>query len=100
EMGRKMGEIILRNRMSKEELLKSHTSEGMRLAIAYAVQLRPEQGDLAILHQLAVEAEQLYTRYSILIGYDTLVRNSMISREQLQETLQRVKSFRHKADPS
>lgn len=98
ELGRKMGEIIIRNRLSKEGLLKEHPSEGMLVAIAYAVQLRPEKGDEVMLHQIAVQAEQLFTKYAILIGYDTLARNSLIHKDQMNEVLKRVKSFKHNAD--
>jgi hypothetical protein len=98
ELGRKMGEIIIRNRLSKGELLKAHSSEGMLLALAYAVQLRPEKGDQGILHQTALQAEQAFTQYTILIGYDTMARNSMITQDQLGEALKVVKGFRNNAD--
>ncbi|MEX2594056.1 MAG: YEATS-associated helix-containing protein [Anditalea sp.] len=98
ELGRKMGEIIIRNRLSKGELLKEHSSEGMLLAIAYAVQLRPAKEDWIILNKIAPQAGQLFTKYSILTGYDTLARNSLIPKNQLGEVLDRVDDFRNQAD--
>lgn len=98
EMGRKMGEIIIRNRFSKEEMINHRLSEGMMLALAYAVQLRPEKGDWIILNRITPQAGQLFTKYCILIGYDTLARNGLIAQDQLEEVLKGVKSFRKGAD--
>lgn len=100
EMGRKMGEIIIRNRLSKEELLSGQQAEGLSLAIAYAVQLRPEAGDWAVLQQLSGKAGQLFTRHAILIAFDTLARNSLIPKDQLEETLKTVRNFKQNADPA
>lgn len=98
EMGRKMGEIIIRNRLSKQEMIQQTLTEGMVLALAYAVQLRPGQGDVAILNHIADKAGQLFSKYAILIAYGTLARNSMISKNHLEEVHQKLKSFKRGAD--
>ena len=100
EMGRKMGEIIIRNRLSKEEMIQESLSEGMVLALAYAVQLRPDPGDLAILNHIADQAGQLYSKYAILTAYNTLARNSLITKTQLDEVHQKLKAFKKGADGS
>lgn len=99
ELGRKMGEIVVRNNLSKKDLLDADQSEGMLLAISYSVQLRPDKNDLKILNQVAKLATQLYTKYSILVSYDTLSRNNYINTEDLQEVHKIIQSFLNNADP-
>lgn len=100
ELGRKMGEIIVRNNLSKEELLESNQSEGMIIALAYAIQLRPDKNALIILNKISQIALQLHSKYSILVGYDSLARNSLITKGQVQEIYKTVNAFRNKADNS
>lgn len=100
EMGRKMGETIIRNRLSKQEMIQQTLSEGMVLALAYAVQLRPDPGDVAILNHIAGQAGQLFSKYAILIAYDTLARNSLISKNHLEAVHQKLKAFKKGADGS
>jgi hypothetical protein len=98
EFGRKMGEIIVRNNIPKEELYKNYPSEGMYLALSYSVQLRPENNSLSILNQIAQSATQLYTKYTILIGYNTLARNGFIPKSEVQNIYKLIIAFREKAD--
>lgn len=100
ELGRKMGEIIVRNNLSKNDLFENHKSEGMFLALSYAVQLKPDKSGLLILNQIASLASQLYTKYIILVGYDTLARNSFIDKENVQEVYSLIKALRSGADKS
>ena len=98
ELGRKMGEIIVRNNLSKTDLFDNHKSEGMFLALSYSVQLRPDKSGLNILNQIAKLASQLYTKHSILVAYDTLARNSFIDKQNVQEVYSMIKAFRNGAD--
>jgi len=98
ELGRKMGEIIVRNNLSKSDLFQNHKSEGMFLALSYSIQLRPNKSGLAVLNQIAKLSSQLYTKYSILVGYDTLARNSFIEKEDVQEAYSSIKAFHNGAD--
>ncbi len=98
ELGRHMGEIILRNNLSKEGLLEENKSEGMLLAISYSIQLRPEKEGLEILKKVAKLANQLYTKYSILVSYDTLARNSFIDKNEVPEIYNTIKPFHNRAD--
>ncbi|HTO16315.1 MAG TPA: YEATS-associated helix-containing protein [Edaphocola sp.] len=98
EMGRKMGEIIVRNNISKPELLETHKSEGMFLALAYSIQFRPEEGDVSILNKIAKLAVQPYTKYAILIAYDTLARNSFLDKQTIPDIYILMKVFRKGAD--
>jgi len=100
ELGRKMGQIIVRNSLSKEDLLRDHPKEGMYLALAYSVQLRPDNESLVILNQLAKLTSQLYIRYVILIGYRTLTSSGFISKSQARDIYNIVLDFRHGADNS
>ena len=100
ELKRKMGELIVRNNLSREKLLRDHSSEGMLLAIAHSVQLRPRASDLETLNNAATNAGQLYTKYTILSAYDALARNGQIAEDKMDEVLLRVNSFRNRADNS
>jgi hypothetical protein len=100
EFGRKMGEIIARNNLPKEELYNNYPSEGMYLALSYAVQLHPDDNCLSTLNQIAKSATQLYTKFSILIGYNTLARNGFIHKSQVPEIYQLIIAFRENADKS
>lgn len=98
ELGRRMGEIIARNNISKDTLLKQNQSEGMLMALAYSVQLRPSDGDLQILSSISKHTKQLYTKYSILLAYDTLARNGFINSDQIEEILDIINKFKVGAD--
>lgn len=100
ELGRKMGEIIVRNNLAKNDLLDNHKSEGIFLALSYSVQLRPDKSGLLVLNQIAKLASQLYTKYSILVSYDTLARNSFIDKENVKEVYILISAFRSGADKS
>ncbi|MXV49951.1 hypothetical protein GS399_03130 [Pedobacter sp. HMF7647] len=100
ELGRKMGEIIVRNNLPATDLLARNQSEGMLLALAYAVQLRPDENSLSILKNISGLATQLYTRYSILVSFDTLARNNFITKSEAQEIENIIKGFHKGADDS
>jgi hypothetical protein len=98
ELGRKMGEMIVRNNFSKDELLQASRSEGMLLGLAYSVQLRPSGGGWSILQDVATKATQLYTKYAILLAVDTLTRNNFVQATDVPEAARLVNSLRQKAD--
>lgn len=98
ELGRRMGEIIIRNNLIKEDLLESNQSEGMLMALSYSIILRPGNEGLSILNKISKLAIQLYTRYSILVAYDTLTRNNFINKSQIINVYSIIKEFRNKAD--
>ncbi|HZY10427.1 MAG TPA: YEATS-associated helix-containing protein [Bacteroidota bacterium] len=98
ELGRRMGEIIVRNNFSKDELLNENHSEGMLMAIAYSVQLQPSDDGLELLSKISKLTNQLYTRYSILLAYDTLARNGLIDNNQVSDIIAIISRFRIHAD--
>ena len=100
ELKRRMGELIVRNNLSKEKLLRDHSSEGMLLAIAHSIQLRPRASDLETLNNAAVNAAQLYTKYTILSAYDALARNGLIAEDKVDEIVSLAGGFRKQADGS
>ena len=100
ELGRRMGEIIVRNNLSKHELLSNNPPEGLLLAISYSIQLRPDKDSLLILNKISLLAEQLYTKYSILVAYDTLARNGLIEKEEVNDIYNIINKFTFKADSS
>jgi hypothetical protein len=100
ETGRRMGELILRHGMDKEMLLREHLSEGMIVALAYAVHLRPMGGDAALLLRAAEHAEQLHTRFALLMGIDALARNHCFSPEQIKVASTVLDGYKKNADDS
>lgn len=98
ELGRAMGQIIVRNNLPKDSLLLQHQKEGMYLALAYAVELSPDKNSLELLGKVAKVSEQLYTKYVILIAYRTLASSGLINKSQAKEVANIVESFRSKAD--
>lgn len=98
EIGRKMGQIIVRHNLPKQHLLSQHPKEGMYLAIAYSVDLKPDHDGLSMLNQIANVATQLYTKYVILIGYRTLASNGMLKATDVEGITKIVNGFRKNAD--
>jgi len=100
EIGRKMGQIIIRHNLCKEELLEEYPKEGMYLALAYSIELKPESSSLELLNKLCAVAFQLYTRYVILNAYRTLASSGLILRDQVIEIKNLIENFRKTADKS
>jgi hypothetical protein len=98
ELGRKMGQIIVRHNLSKEESFERHPKEGMYLALAYSVDLKPDNNGLLLLNRLSKVASQLYTKYVILIAYRTLASSGLINEKQAKEVSELIEKFRVGAD--
>lgn len=98
ELGRTMGQIIVRNKLSKDTLFTEHQKEGMFLALAYAIELSPDKNSIKLLNKIAKSAEQLYTKYVVLVAYRTLASSGFIEKDQVREVANIVESFRIKAD--
>lgn len=98
ELGRKMGQIIVRHNLSKDELLNKHPKEGMYLALAYSIELKPDNHGVSLLNRLSKVTSQLYTKYVILIAYRTLASSGLISEQQAKEVSQLIEKFRVNAD--
>lgn len=98
ELGRKMGQIIVRHNLSRDELLKENPKEGMYLALAYSVELKPDNNGLSLLNRLSKVTSQLYTKYVILIAYRTLASSGLISAAQAIEVSELIEKFRDRAD--
>ncbi len=98
ELGRKMGQLVLRQNLTKDELLSRHPKEGMYLALAYSVELRPDKNGLSLLNSLAKIASQLYTKYVILIAYRTLASSGLITKEEAQGVSELIQKFKINGD--
>lgn len=98
ELGRKMGQIVVRHNLSKDELLEKHPKEGMYLALAYSVELKPDNSGLSLINRLSKVTTQLYTKYVILIAYRTLASSGLINDQQAKEVSELIEKFRVKAD--
>jgi len=98
ELGRKMGQLIVRQNLPKDKLLEDHPKEGMYLALAYSIELRPNNDSLSLLNKLAKVTSQLYTRYVILIAYRTLASSGYINKEQAKVIRRLIENFKNNAD--
>jgi hypothetical protein len=98
EIGRKMGQIIVSQNLPKEELFNNHKEEGMYLALAYAVDLKPNDDGVTLINRISLHATQLYTKYVILLAYRTLCSSGFVKKSQAKEIARIVESFRPGAD--
>jgi hypothetical protein len=98
EIGRKMGQIIVRYNLPKQQLLENYPTEGMYLAIAYSVDLKPDHEGLILLNDISKVATQLYTKYVILVAYRTLASNGNIKENDVQNIYKIINDFRKNAD--
>lgn len=98
ELGRKMGQIICSYNLSKEELMNNYPTEGMYLALAYAVELRPNTEGLLIINKLSKVASHLYTKYVILVTYRTLASSGFIKKSDVKNVYELILKFRVNAD--
>jgi len=98
ELGRKMGQIIVKNGLDKEELFQNYPIEGMYLAIAYSVELKPEEESFPILKELSGVVSQLYTKSVLLVAFRTMTSSGFVTKEQAQEIGDIIKKFKNGAD--
>lgn len=98
ELGRKMGQLIVRYNLPKGKLFEDHPKEGIYLAIAYSVELDPQPNDVLILNEVAKACKQLYTKYVISIAYRTLAQMEYIDHGQIAEVNSILESLKIKAD--
>ncbi|MEO9802243.1 MAG: YEATS-associated helix-containing protein [Reichenbachiella sp.] len=99
ELGRRMGQIIATKfDLQKNELLNKHPKEGMYLALAYSVDLRPDSLGVSLLNKLAKVSSQHYTKYVILLAYRTLASSGWVNKHQAKEVSQLITKFRIQAD--
>jgi hypothetical protein len=98
ELGRAMGQIVVRNNLPKDKLFEDHKKEGMYLALVYAIELSPDGNSLALLNKIAKSAQHLYTKYVILVAYRTLASSGFIPEIDAREVANIIESFRAKAD--
>lgn len=98
ELGRIMGQLIVKNNLPKNELLEKHPKEGMYLALAYSIELKPNKEGLDILNKLSNVSLQLYTKYVILIAYRTLASSGFINKKEAKIIYDLIQKFRNEAD--
>jgi hypothetical protein len=98
EIGRKMGQIIVSHNLQKEQLLNDYPEEGMYLAIAYSIDLKPNYEGLILLNNIAKSASQLYTKYVILVAYRTLASSGNIKENDVQDIYKIIRKFYKNAD--
>jgi hypothetical protein len=98
EFGRKMAELIVRNNFSVKDLFSQYPSEGMYVAIAYSILLRPNKESLSMLNKLSKVVMSLFAKARILDAYKTLARNSFITKDQAKDIYSTILKFREKAD--
>lgn len=67
ELARQMADIVLSQGLSPDDLLKSD-SEGVWMAVVSAIAIRPQEGDLESLLDVADRATRLHVRYRTVVA--------------------------------
>jgi hypothetical protein len=88
-----MGEMIVRNGLSKIQLLNSSQSEGMIVALAYAIQLKPEIGDANILNKTSAYADHPFTKHAILDAYNIICKRGIMTSQEIKDAKRTVQLF-------
>jgi hypothetical protein len=69
QLGNLMGDIIVRHDVDKNKLYADNKSEGSAVAIAYAIQLKPKDGDLELLNQIGENVRIPFTKHQVINAY-------------------------------
>lgn len=72
QLSSEMAQHIVKNKISREELLKLKFSEGLIVAISSAVILSPEATDLEVVLKLASTPKTLHAKYKIVTAIGSI----------------------------
>jgi|GEM_PF-1850301 hypothetical protein len=98
-----MGKYVLDKTVGKQaiaSLLKNDYNEGLLMALATAITMRPETGDFLLLFNAIGEVSHLYVRYRILTALGILCDKQFIPAGHKQDILALLKRFDENADDS
>src|SRR5690606_13403690 len=76
----------------------NYKEEGMYLALAYAVDLKPNEDGVPLLNKISHFTTQLYTKYVILLAYRTLCSSGFVTQSHAKQIAKIVEGFKSGAD--
>ena len=103
EIASNMGKYVLDKTIGKQAvagMLKKDYNEGLLMALATAITMRPEAGDFLLLFNAIGEVSHLYVRYRILTALGILCDKQFIPAGHKQDILVLLKRFQENADDS
>lgn len=99
-----MGNYALTNKIPKQlifdDIKSNPVNEGMVLALATLINIRPEISDLDMLLNIGKNLSRLHVKYRILLAIVTLNKKGYISAEEKTLVLALVNSYKQQADQS
>jgi hypothetical protein len=104
-MANEIANYALKNNIQKDDILKladATSNEGLILALAMVINVRPEAGDFDKLMRLAPRVSRLHVRYKVLIALSNLFRQGFVRKaSDRQATVNMINSiYRQNADSS
>jgi hypothetical protein len=96
-----MGNFILDNNISREAITKeilANRNEGLLIALATVITLRPEPGDTERVLETGPLATRKHVRYRILLAINTLNQRQLLEGEDRVKCLGLIDSYRTNAD--
>ncbi len=98
-----MGNFALTENIPKAQIfdhIGDPPNEGMAIALATLMNIRPEEGDLAMLLQFAPKCVRLHVRYRIMLAIVSLFKKDFILSDRKAGVKNLLDSYRPKADPT
>ena len=99
----KMADFILKSSLSHDDivqLIRQSRNEGLVLALATAVNIRPEPGDFDRLRSVAVPLQRLHVRYRVVVALAELYRKRLIPPSRRADLTALLQEYSIGADQS
>lgn len=96
-----MADYALKQNISKTAIFEKYQqdkSEGLALALASLINIKPETGDIEIALKAGQGVNRLHVRYRFLLAIVTLYKKGFINEKDKNETLALVNSYKNNAD--
>jgi hypothetical protein len=92
-----LGTYVITNRLPKEKLT-NEDNEGLLLALAEAIYIRPEINDIDLLIKVESKVTRWHVKFRILRSIDQLIEKHCIIRDKIPAINQILKSYAFDAD--
>lgn len=97
----KMADFALGQDIPKSSIFQKYQedkNEGMALALATLINIKPETGDIKSLLKTGQDISRLHIRYRFLLAIVTLYKNGFIDEKDKNETIALVNMYKKNAD--
>ncbi|SFW89388.1 hypothetical protein [Chitinophaga sancti] len=99
----RMGEYALKHSIQKDDIaniIRTNGNEGLIIALATMIAMRPENRDLNILLDLGKLVSRLHVRYRVLVALGTLASKKLIPLDSKNHILTFIQKYKAGADTS